>query len=142
MGSGLNEVILSLASLPPPEGKVNGRAAWLSFHFPGWLRVAGLCESKCGSRSQEMGKDGEQELKLLRHGGSRRGKAPNSLTCLQLGAPGWCFSTSSSPQTSTLYFLRLLFVGSVIKRRFGSCQTLLHQARQRTLRIEVRGGRM
>lgn len=46
-------------------------AAWLSFYFPGWSRVVGPYESKCRSRSQEMGKDGEQELKPLYHEGSR-----------------------------------------------------------------------
>lgn len=60
-------------------------AAWLSFHFPGWLRVVGPYESKCRSESQEMGKDGERELKPLYHEGSRRGKAQEDLTWLQLG---------------------------------------------------------
>lgn len=55
-------------------------AACLSFYFPGWLRVDGPYESKCHSRSQEMGKDGEQELKPLYHGGSRRGKPQKDLT--------------------------------------------------------------
>lgn len=55
-------------------------AAWLSFYFPVWLRVVGPYESKCRSRSQEMGKDGEQELKPLYHKGSRQEKAQKDLT--------------------------------------------------------------
>lgn len=67
-------------------------AAWLSFHFPDWLRVVGPYESKCRSRSQEIGQDGEQELKPLYHEGCRQGRALKDLPCLHPGH-GWCFGS-------------------------------------------------
>lgn len=82
-------------------------AAWFSFYFPGWLRVVGPYESKCRSRSQEMGKDGEQELKPLYHKGYRQGKDQKGLTWLQLGTQG---GVSAAPQ-AFFFFLRPVFGG-------------------------------
>jgi len=60
-------------------------AAWLTFHFPQWLRVVGPYESKCRRRSQEIGQDGEQELKPLYHEGCKQRRVPKGLLCLQPG---------------------------------------------------------
>lgn len=95
----------------PLRGKWMTVAAWFSFYFPGWLRVVGPYESKCRSRSQEMGKDGEQELKPLYHKGYRQGKDQKGLTWLQLGTQG---GVSAAPQ-AFFFFWGQFLEGLIIK---------------------------